>query len=264
MARLCTRALAVLWPLLLVMPAFGRDTGFLDRTVSLGGEAYRYQVFVPANWTKTQKWPVILFLHGSGERGNDGLKPTDVGIGHAIRLSPHLIPFVVVMPQCREGKIWSDPAMEAQALAALDHAIREFHGDRNRIYLTGISMGGYGTWDYAARMPGKFAALAVICGGLAGPKDWPELHVPMMDDPRIADPYAETARRIGKTPVWIFHGDVDDSVRVEEARKMAAALKAAGANFQYTEYPGVGHNSWDKAYTDPKLIPWLLDQSLHH
>src|SRR5258708_27315142 len=132
------------------------QTGFLDRTVSVSGTEYRYQVFVPANFTQKKTWPVVLFLHGSGERGDDGLIQTDVGIGHAIRLSNSRLPFIVVMPQCRKEKIWGDSAMQAQALAALDATIKEFHGDRNRVYLTGLSMGGYGTWEIAATHPGRF------------------------------------------------------------------------------------------------------------
>ena len=146
--------------LVAALPAFARkaDTGFLDRTVSSDGTTYRYQVFVPNNWTKKQKWPVILFLHGSGERGDTGLPQTDVGIGHAIRFSEKETPFVVVMPQCRKEKTWTTSDQQAQALAALEQTIKEFHGDRDRVYLTGLSMGGYGTWDLAAKYPGKFAA----------------------------------------------------------------------------------------------------------
>jgi predicted peptidase len=244
--------------------AFARkqETGFLDRTVSVAGSTYRYQVFLPNNWTKKQKWPVILFLHGSGERGETGLPQTDVGLGRAIRMSEKITPFIVVMPQCRPDKTWTMPDMEAQAFAALDQATKEFNGDRERVYLTGLSMGGYGTWDIAARFPGRFAAYVPICGGLEGKPDYPSIGGSLAKDAAIADPYAETAKRIGKTPVWIFHGDVDTSVPVEESRKMAEALKAAGANYKYTEYPGVGHNSWDKAYAEPELVPWLLAQKL--
>jgi predicted peptidase len=151
--------------------------------------------------------------------------------------------------------------MKTQALAALDHSIKEFHGDRSRVYLTGLSMGGYATWDFAVAEPHRFAALVPICGGVRPAIDWSELRVHLPDDAKDADPYAEVARRIGKTPVWIFHGDADDAVPVEEARHMAAALKAARAEYKYTEYPGVGHNSWDKAYADLDLIMWLLSKS---
>jgi predicted peptidase len=245
------------------LPALARvQTGFLDRTVSVSGTNYRYQVFVPADFSKNRSWPVVLFLHGSGERGNDGLIQTDVGIGHAIRLKNSRFPFVVVMPQCRENKIWGEPDMQAQALGALDASIKEFHGDRNRVYLTGLSMGGFGTWEIAATHPGRFAALVPICSGVRPLKDWPQLHIALASDATISDPYAEIARRIGNTPVWIFHGDADDTVPVTEARRMAEALKAANAKFKYTEYPGVGHNSWDQAYAEPDLVPWMLEQSL--
>jgi predicted peptidase len=256
-ALLCTIAAPAL--------ARKRETGFLDRTVSVDAEVYRYQVFVPQDFDTHKKWPVILFLHGVGERGDDGLLQTDIGIAHAIRKGVSRFPFIMVMPQCRKDKNqrWIHEAMQAQALAALDQSIKEFHGDRERIYLTGLSMGGYGVWDLAAKYPGKFAAYVPICGGIYGPIKLPEVHVGLVGDPNIADPYAETARRIGSTPIWIFHGDADDTVSVEESRKMAQALQAAKANVRYTEYPGVGHNAWDKAYAEPELVPWLLAQRLH-
>jgi predicted peptidase len=253
--------------LLLPSAALARktETGFLDRTVTAAGETYHYQVFVPETFDRSKKWPVILFLHGSGERGDNGRLQTDVGLGRAIRQYGGNLPFVVVMPQCRSDDHinWTDAAMENQALAALDAAIKEFHGDRTRIYLTGLSMGGYGTWDLAAKYPGRFAAYVPICGGIRAPADSSRLHVALVDDPAISDPYAETAKRIGKTPVWIFHGADDPAVPVDESRKMAAALQAAGGNMKYTEYPGTGHNSWDKAYAETGLIDWLLAQHLN-
>jgi predicted peptidase len=249
--------------LLTALSAWGRvQTGFLDRTVSVSGTDYRYQVFVPAEFNKKKTWPVVLFLHGSGERGEDGLIQTDVGIGHAIRLKNSRFAFIVVMPQCRENKIWGNADMQAQALAALDASIKEFHGDRNRVYLTGLSMGGYGTWEIAAGHPGKFAALIPICSGVRPLKDMPELFVGV--DPKAADPYAEIARRVAGTPIWMFHGDADQSVPVTEARHLAEALTTANAKFKYTEYPGVGHNSWDNAYAEPELFPWMLAQTLKH
>ena len=238
------------------------ETGFLDRKVSVSGTSYRYQVYVPADFRSKKSWPIILFLHGAGERGSDGLRQTDVGIGHAIRLDASRFPFIVVLPQCGKGKIWGESDMQALALATLDAAIKEFHCDRKHVYLTGISMGGFGTWELAARNPGRFAALVPICSGVQPQKDWPQLRVTLIDDPKITDPFAEVARRIGKTPVWMFHGDADPSVPVEQSRRMAEVLKAAGADFKYNEYPGVDHNSWDKAYAEPDLVPWLLSKSL--
>jgi predicted peptidase len=256
-------SLAVLLPAATPASARKQETGFLNRTLDAGGETFRYQVYVSADYDPHKKWPVILFLHGAGERGNDGLIQTDVGLGHAIREHAANFPFIVVMPQCRKEKLWTDPDMQAQALAALDRSIKEFHGDRDRIYLTGLSMGGYGTWDLAVKYPRRFAAYVVVCGGIRGPERFPQLHVSLADDPKIADPYSETARRIGKTPVRIFHGGDDPAVPVEESRKMAEALKSAGADVQYTEYPGVGHDSWQKAYAEPDLVPWLLKQKLN-
>lgn len=246
--------------------AFARnpESGFLNRSLVAGNITYRYQVFVPANWNRHSKWPVILFLHGSGERGDDGLLQTDVGLPHAIRNHAQTLAAIVVIPQCRDNKAWTDPDMEVQAFAALDNSIKEFHGDTDRVYLTGLSMGGYGTWDLAAKYPKKFAALVIICGGIHGPKDELWLNVPLANDPKVQDPYLETARLIGRTPVWIFHGADDDTVPVEESRKMVEALKQTNGNYKYTEYPGVQHVSWDKAYAESDLFPWMLQQKLQH
>jgi predicted peptidase len=238
------------------------ETGFLNRTVRMAGSYHRYQVYVPADFSSKKNWPVLLFLHGAGERGSDGLLPTDVGIGHAIRLDPSRFPFIVVLPQCGKDKIWGEGDMQALALAALDASIKEFHGDRKRVYLSGLSMGGFGTWELAARNPGRFAAIVPICSGVEPQKDWPQLRVTLVDDPKIADPFAEVARRIGKMPVWMLHGDADPSVPVEQSRRMAEVLKRANAEFKYTEYPGVGHNSWDLAYAEPDLVAWLLSHKL--
>lgn len=248
------------------------ETGFLDRKVSVEGAEYKYQVFVPEDWTKNKKWPVILFLHGAGERGDDGLVQTEVGIGTAIRRYRSRFPAVVVMPQCRKDMWWAD-SMADIAMAALAEAQKEFHGDANRVYLTGLSMGGYGTWYLAGKYPGKFAAIAPICGGILMPDK------ARTQSPDDNAPYTEAAKKIGKTPVWIFHGGDDPVVPVTESRRMAEAMKAvlgqdtlytarpAGRPVEvpeviYTEYPGGGHNSWEKAYADPDLISWLLTKSL--
>ncbi len=236
------------------------ETGFLNRTVRVGTQTYRYQVYVPPEWSKSRKWPVILFLHGAGERGEDGLVQTQVGIATAIRMHQERFPSIVVMPQCRKNLWWTTDEMEAQALKALDQSIKEFKGDPERVYLTGLSMGGYGTWDLAYRYPGRFAALAPICGGIRPPGRVPPPKSGPFADPN-ADPYALVAQKVGKIPVWIFHGGADKTVPPEESRKMNDALKAAGSSVKYTEYEGVGHNSWDKAYAEPEFMKWLLSQS---
>ncbi len=232
------------------------ETGFLNRTVIVNQVTYRYQVYVPSEWSKSSKWPVVLFLHGAGERGDDGLVQTEVGIGTAVRRYSARFPAIVVFPQCRKTRWWTEAEMQAQAMAALDRSIVEFNGDRDRVYLTGISMGGYGSWKMASENPGKFAAIAPVCGGIRPPA--------IASVPATAavsqetDPYRETARLMGTTPVWIFHGGEDRIVPRDESRKMNDALKTAGANVKYTEYEGVGHNSWDRAYADPELLTWML------
>ena len=244
--------------------ARSRETGFLDRTIGLQGTTYKYQVFVPENWTPHQKWPIILFLHGAGERGNDGMQQTDIGIGSEIRIDRGRIPAIVVMPQCQKNMWWTEPPMDDLAMAALESATREFHGDTQRTYLTGISMGGYGSWHLAEKYPGRFAALVVICGGIHPPAATLKAHPDLAkwypaDGPKS---YSEAAARVGKIPVWIFHGAEDDIVPVRESQRMYAAMKEIGAEAHYTEYPGIKHVSWDKAYDDEKLFPWLFSQSL--
>ncbi len=251
----------------LVLHFFGGgtvETGFLDRRMSIRGKTYRYQVFVPENWSPQEEWPVILFLHGAGERGSDGLRQTQQGLPHAIRENRSRFPTIVAIPQCQADYWWPMEEMEELALAALDSVIKEFNGDDKRMYLTGLSMGGFGSWNLAAKYNGKFAAVVAICGGIAVSahlrKMFPELrNAPSQDGASV---YAEAAKKIGSTPVWIFHGTKDDVVPVKYSREMNSALKAARGNVRYTEYRGVGHNSWDKAYAEPELMPWLLSKSL--
>jgi len=241
-----------------------QQTGFLDRTISLGGTTYKYQVFLPDPWSAKQKWPLILFLHGAGERGSDGLLQTDGGLPHAVRLDRSRFPTIIVIPQCAKDHWWTQPEFQAVSLAALAAATKAFRGDPKRTYLTGLSMGGYGSWYLASKYPGKFAAVVAICGGIAPTEHLRQTHPEMVSNMYSdqAQSYAEVAQKIGKTPVWIFHGNTDDSVPVEYSRKLDSALKAAGGDVRYTEYPGVPHNSWDKAYAEPSLMPWLLSQSL--
>lgn len=234
-----------------------RQGGFLKRTLAIGPEVYRYQVFLPVGWQPRKTWPVVLFLHGNGERGDDGWRQTLVGIGPAIRRNPGRVPAIVVLPQCRRGMWWTHAPMERLAMAALGAAVRDFGGDPARVFLTGISMGGYGTWSLAARHRGRFAALAPICGGVVPPPGVkvPEDHPPLELSP---DPYRSMATAIGPTPVWIFHGTDDPRVPVSESRKMAGALQASGKPVRFSEYAGVGHDSWEEAYAEPDFFPWLL------
>jgi predicted peptidase len=231
------------------------DTGFLNRTVKIGAASYAYQVYVPSNWTKKEKWPVILFLHGAGERGADGLLQTEVGIGTVIRRYPERVPAIVVMPQCPREHWWLEPAMQAQALGALNQSVKEFNGNPARLYLTGLSMGGNGTWEIAANNPGKFAALAPICGPV---RILPRYGSLVSDELQSEKRYQLIAQKIGKTPVWVFHGEKDPVVPASESQQIVDAFKAAGGDVRYSEYVGVGHDSWNKAYVEPGFFPWLL------
>jgi predicted peptidase len=233
-----------------------QETGFLDRTLALKGAKHRYQVYIPHGWTKSQRLPVILFLHGAGERGDNGLAQTQVGLGGSLRMRPERWPAIVVMPQCPRESWWSAPEAMDIALAALDAALKEFKGDRDRVYLTGLSMGGYGTFAIGAKHAARFAALVPICGGVRMPR---RPGRPEQPDTGV-DLYAAAAKGIGPTPIWIFHGAADATVPVTESQKLNEAIKAAGGSPKYTEYPGVGHNSWDRAYADEELPKWLFSQ----
>lgn len=235
------------------------DQAFQSRSITIGATEYSFRIFTPKGWSRKRHWPVILFLHGAGERGDDNMAQTRVGIGPAILRQRDSFPAVVVLPQCPKNRWWTEPDMQALALKALDQTSKEFKGDSKRTYLTGLSMGGYGSWVMAADNPKKFAALAVICGGVRPP---PRISLPQgsFGLASSADPYGEVAGRIRKTPVWIFHGGADPVVPVSESRKMVEALKAKIGNTRYNEYEGVGHNSWDRAYAEPELFTWLLSQ----
>lgn len=236
---------------------------FADRTVTTGAGTFRYQVFVPAHLDRRKRAPVILFLHGSGERGDDNRAQTRNGIRLLIAQDADRFPCVVVCPQCRADGFWTQPEMEEMALKALYQSVAEFNGDLGRVYLTGLSMGGYGTWDLAKRFPDRWAAIAPCCGGVVlrrRPGSAPGEGQPS------GDPYVAVAQKAAPLPAWVFHGGADPTVPVSESRQMVALLYPLKAgmkgdlkkDLKYTEYPGVGHNSWDYAYKEPGLLPWLL------
>lgn len=233
------------------------ETGFLNRTVDHAGRTYRYVVYVPDS-DRSRILPVVLFLHGAGERGDDGLRQTAVGLGSAIRWSPERFPMIVVMPQAPAETRWLADSATA-AMMALDAATREFRGDPSRTYLTGLSLGGYGTWHLAMAHPGRFAALVPVCGGILKPETADSVRQSPLTA-SAADPYAATAERVSGVPVWIFHGAEDKTIPASESRRMYAELQKLGADVRYTEFPGVGHNAWDPAYGNGELWTWLLAQ----
>ncbi|MCC6398463.1 MAG: prolyl oligopeptidase family serine peptidase [Bacteroidetes bacterium] len=234
------------------------ETGFLNRTLEIAGSMYRYQVYVPSGYTPTQAWPVIVFLHGAGERGHDGLIQTQVGLGAAIRQNASRYPAIVVFPQCPADSLWVGTPARA-AMAALEKTQQEFRTDADRVYITGLSMGGNGTWYLAYRHPETFAAVVPICGWIQRDNPWVRNFEPVVTDDTTA-PFQAVAKKLARVPVWIFHGEADGAVPVDQSRQAAAALTAVGAPVHYTELPGTGHNSWDAAYNSEKFAAWLLGQ----
>jgi predicted peptidase len=226
-----------------------------------------YRVYVPPNRDPNQKLPVILFLHGSGSRGNDNLAQIDT-FRWSIEPVKDRFNFITVLPQCEGDGFWSAQNMTEYALAALDQTVKEFNGDPQRLYLVGFSLGGYGTWQIAAGNPGKFAALVPVAGGVVGiypinPQARRAI-IPVVGDMLGSpEPYNAVAKAIGKTPVWAFHGAKDDSVDVEFARKMVDALKTEGrTDVKYTEYPDGGHQIFGQAIAEPGFLEWLSAQRL--
>ena len=250
-----TALLALLAPALEAQPP---QTGFLDRRVSVAGQSHHYQVFVPFSYTASQRWPVILFLHGAGERGDDGLLQTQVGLGAAVRQNTARFPAIIVFPQMPAESAWTGTPAQG-AIAALEQVSREFQVDSDRVYLTGLSMGGNGVWYLAYRYPSRFAALVPICGFVTAffPTARPFTPVVPADS---GPPFEALARQLRRVPTWIVHGEIDGAVPVEQSRQAAAALKAVGAPVQYLEVLGTNHNVWDAAYGSPALVSWLFAQ----
>jgi len=228
--------------------AQGREAGVLTRSVNVGADSYSYQVYVPSKLQGKQKLPVIVFLHGINQRGEGGVAPTKGASGAVLRNYLEQVPAIVLLPQCRKESYWSDAEMDKMVMQSLDQTVTEFGADKERLYLTGVSMGGYGVWHLASQHTGKFAALLAICGGS-----------PL----RGADRFTFIAKQVGRTPAWVFHGADDKIVPVTESREMVKALKTIdGNNVRYSEYAGVGHNVWTKAIAEPQLLSWLLAQRL--
>lgn len=214
----------------LVEASFERE---VTRTLSL-----RYLIALPEGYEAEpeRRWPLVVFLHGAGERGDDLAK---VGVhGPPKRVAEgESFPLIVVAPQCPADEWWTDQPV----LELIDDLEERYRVDASRIYLTGLSMGGYGTWHFAAAAPHRFAAVAPICGG--------------------GVPYQ--MRRIPHLPVWAFHGDEDRAVPLEESVRLVEALKRHGnEQARLTVYEGVGHDSWTETYENPELYDWLLSHSL--
>ncbi len=202
-----------------------------------------YLLHVPAAYGQDpdRRWPLILFLHGAGERGDDVRRVALHGPIKVVEAGTDL-PFIIVAPQCPEQHWWSD--YHDDLLGLIDSVSAEYVVDPARVYLTGLSMGGFGTWHLAAEYPERFAAIAPICGGGLWAYGFPE----RADDLR-------------GLPVWAFHGLLDDVVPVQETAKLVAVLQAAGGDVKMTIYPDKKHDSWTETYANPALYEWFLS---HH
>ncbi len=192
-----------------------------------------YLLYLPATYDQQKAWPLLLFLHGSGERGNN-LELVKAHGPPMLIAEGKAFPFIVVSPQCPEGQSWEP----IELIALLDDLERKYKVDPDRIYVTGLSMGGSGSWRLAAYAPQRLAAIAPICGG--------------------GEPY--WAKRIGQLPVWAFHGAKDTAVSLERTLAMDEALKNNGAHPKLTIYPEADHDSWTETYNNPEFYDWLLLQ----
>lgn len=198
-----------------------------------------YALHIPSGDPPKKGWPLILFLHGRGESGKDGKKQTAVGLGPALQENPENWPAVVLMPQCPWQEQWYRGILE-DAYLLLGEIEREFATNRKRTYLTGLSMGGYGSWNLGCMYPKHFAAIAPICGA--------------------GDPFA-VWQRLGKVPIWNFHGTADEVVPASFSRVLADALvKAGSSQARFTEYVGEKHDVWNRVYREPEFIRWLFEQ----
>lgn len=201
----------------------------ITKTVGL-----QYYIYLPEGYNEGDNdWPLMLFMHGAGERGED---LTKVKAHPPVKMIEQgkQFPFVLIAPQCPTDDWW--PRMTDELSAILDEIEENYRIDEDRIYVTGLSMGGYGTWALAITEPDRFAAIVPICG--AGDSD-----------------KVETIKHI---PTWVFHGGKDDVVPIDESKSMVDALEACGGNVKFTVYPEAGHDSWTQTYTNPALYEWFL------
>ncbi|PIE86074.1 MAG: phospholipase [Bacteroidia bacterium] len=237
------------------------STGFAQGNAKMKKKIYRencqnklpYRLLKPQYGDKNKNYPLVVFLHGAGERGSDN----EAQLIHGVRVftreeALRKFPCYLIAPQCPKGKRWVEvdwklakhkqPEKPSETLFLLKKLIDELETkykiDTNRIYVVGLSMGGFGVWDLITRYPEKFAAATPVCGG--------------------GD---ESKAEMIKTPVWVFHGALDKLVRPERARNMVAALRKAGKEVKYTEYPTVGHNAWDFAFTEEEYLEWLFSKT---
>ncbi len=193
--------------------------------------SYNYLLFLPERYETQKQWPTILFLHGSGERGSNLEDVKKHGIAKIVEERSDF-PFIAVSPQCPQNQEWSAPLLNT----LLDQVLSAYHVDRSQVYLTGLSMGGYGTWSWAEAQPHRFAAIAPVCGG------GDRVH----------------ASNLKELPAWVFHGALDNVVPLNESAAMVNALKFCNGNVKFTVYRDAGHDCWTQTYNNQALYDWFL------
>jgi predicted peptidase len=243
--------------------AFAQDFSLFEKRsyITSAGDTLPYRILFPEGYDKTKKYPLVLFLHGGGEKGRDNEKQLIHGV--KVFLDPanrKKYPCIVLAPQCMPDDSWSsakvdrslEPARRdfnysypvTRSLAAVEqltkHIVAKEPVQKKQVYVTGLSMGGMGTYEIVYRNPGLFSAAVAVCGG-GDSKSY--------------------SKKQAKTRFWIFHGSDDRTVEPRFSREMFGKLKALKADVKYTEYPGVGHNSWERAYAEPDLLPWMFNKA---
>jgi predicted peptidase len=229
------------------------DERFETRVFKTADGSLPYRLLQPKDYDANRRYPLVMFYHGAGERGDDNVKQLVHGMNDfASDDVMDEYPCFVVAPQCPSEVQWVDTPWTADAhtmpekpteplrlsLELITSLQSEFSIDENRLYVTGLSMGGFGVWDALQRHPTRFAAAVPVCAG---------------GDPAFA-------KQIAHVPIWAFHGDADTVVKPSRSREMVAALKAADGSPKYTEYPSVGHNSWAATYANREMFAWLFAQ----
>jgi predicted peptidase len=249
--------------LLVVPPALAQDYSLYQKRqyTNADGNTLPYRVLYPKNYDRTKKYPLILFLHGAGERGNDNEKQ----LVHGAKLflkdeNREQFPCIVIIPQCPTDSYWSSVNIDRStkpstfdfdythplnwplvaAMEVVKQVLKEEGVNKKQLYIMGLSMGGMGTFEALYNFPKVFAAAAPICGG--------------------ADVNAYD-KRVQEIPFWVFHGDADAVVSVDNSRKIVDKLKKLNISVDYSEYPGINHNSWDNAFAEPNLLPWMFSKS---
>lgn len=208
----------------------GQHPATLDRTIHV---EMGYLLYLPEDYAQKESWPLLVFLHGAGERGSDLELVKKHGPPKLIAAGKQF-PFVVVSPQCPAGQWWQP----VELTALIDEMVEKYKIDEDRIYLTGLSMGGFGTWALAGYRPHRFAAIVPICGG--------------------GETYR--TRDLAHLPTWVFHGGKDGVVPLERSEEMVEAMNKNGGSAKLTVYPEAGHDSWTETYDNPELYEWLLKQ----